>query len=65
MNPEPSYTANVTPSRDCPVCGKRMVNSVARLERDWDGDLEIVHVDLCFAHGFYTFRPSEGLQKGL
>ena len=43
----------------------RLVNSAPRLERDWNGNLEIVHVYLCFTHGFYTFRRSEGLQKGL
>ena len=64
MRPEPSYSANAKP-RDCPTCGDRLVNTAPRLERDWNGDLEIVHVYLCFAHGFYTFRRSEGLQKGL
>ena len=64
MTPEPSYNAKAK-QRDCPSCGEPLVNSASRLERDWDGNLEIVHVYLCFAHGFYTFRRSEGLQKGL
>ena len=64
MTPEPSYNAKAK-QRDCPSCGEPLVNSAPRLERDWDGNLEIVHVYLCFAHGFYTFRRSEGLKKGL
>ena len=60
MTPEPSYNANTKP-RDCPIGGKRLANSAPRLEREWNGDLEIVHVYLCFSHGFYTFRLSEGL----
>lgn len=54
---------------DCPICGKRLVNSVAnmvpRMERDGNGNLEVVQVYLCFSHGYYTFRRSEGLQKEL
>ena len=64
MSAELSYNATAKPC-DCPVCGERLVNSAPRLERDWDGNLEVVYVYLCFAHGFYTFRRSEGLQKGL
>ena len=49
---------------DCPICGKRLVNSVAnmvpRLERDGNGNLEVVQVYLCFSHGYYTFRRSRG-----
>ena len=61
MTPEPSAKAK---PRDCPTCGKPLVNSAPRLERDWDGNLEIVNIYLCFAHGFYTFRDSKGLTAG-
>ena len=61
----PEFPYKESNLRDCPTCGKRLVNSAPRLERDWDGNLEIVHVYLCFTHGFYTFRLSEGLKEGL
>ena len=41
------------------------MNSAPRREMDGDGNPEIVHVYLCFAHGFYTFRTSQGLKAGL
>ena len=54
---------------DCPICGKRLVKSVAnmvpRMERDGNGNLEVVQVYLCFFHGYYTFRRSEGLKQGI
>jgi hypothetical protein len=31
---------------------------------DVDGKPEQVHIYLCFTHGFYTFRLSEGLTHG-
>ena len=62
MTPEPFYNANAK-RHDCPICGKRLVHSAPRLERDGNGDLEVVYVYLCFSHGYYTFRLSEGLQK--
>jgi hypothetical protein len=52
-------------SQPLPVHGHAVEVSAPRIERDWAGTLEIVHVYLCFAHGFYTFRLSEGLKKGL
>ena len=61
----PEFPYNERNPQDCPTCGKRLVNATPRLERDGNGNLEIVHVYLCFAHGFYTFRLSEGLKKGL
>ena len=61
----PEFPYNERNPQDCPTCGKRLVNSTPRLERDGNGNLETVHVYLCFAHGFYTFRLSEGLKKGL
>ena len=51
--------------RDCPKCGRALLNSAPRREMDGDGNPEIVHVYLCFAHGFYTFRASQGLKIGL
>jgi hypothetical protein len=61
----PAFPYKESHPRDCPTCGKRLANTAPRLERDGNGNLEIVHVYLCFSHGFYTFRLSEGLQKGL
>ncbi len=61
----PSSDDNRPVLRDCPQCGKRLVNSAPRREIDGDGNPEIVHVFLCFAHGFYTFRTSQGLKAGL
>ena len=49
----------------CPRCGKLLANHASRQEMDGDGKPEQVHVYLCFTHGFYTFRPSEGLRHGL
>ena len=60
----PSIAENSLVLRDCPQCGKLLVNSAPRSEMDGDGNPEIVHVYLCFAHGFYTFRPSQGLTAG-
>jgi hypothetical protein len=50
--------------RDCPQCGRALLNSAPRHEMDRDGNPETVHVYLCFAHGFYTFRNSQGLKAG-
>ena len=61
----PSIAENSLVLRDCPQCGKLLVNSAPRREMDGDGNPEIVHVYLCFAHGFYTFRTSQGLRAGL
>ena len=61
----PSSDANSLVLRDCPQCGKLLVNSAPRSEMDGDGNPEIVHVYLCFAHGLYTFRTSQGLKAGL
>ena len=51
--------------RDCPSCGYRLVNTAPRREIDGDGNPEVVHVYLCFAHGFFTFRTSQGLKAGV
>ncbi len=61
----PSIAENSLVLRDCPQCGKLLVNSAPRSEMDGDGNPEIVHVYLCFAHGPYTFRTSQGLKAGL
>jgi hypothetical protein len=63
MTPEVSSNTNSPKPRDCPTCGKPFVYSAPHLSRDWAGILEIVDVYLCFAHGFYTFRLSEGLKR--
>ena len=49
----------------CPRCGKLLANHASRQEMDRDGKPERVHVYLCFTHGFYTLRLSEGLRHGL
>jgi hypothetical protein len=61
----PSSDERTLVLRDCPHCGKLLVNSAPRREMDGDGNPEIVHVYLCFAHGPYTFRASQGLKAGL
>ena len=65
MTPELSSNTNSPKPRDCPTCGKQFVYSASQLGRDGAGTLEIVHVYLCFSHGFYTLHLSEGLKKGL
>ena len=59
-----SDEAKLSPPQ-CPRCGKLLANHASRLEMDVDGNPEQVHVYLCFTHGFYTFRLSEGLRHGL
>ena len=49
----------------CPRCGKLLTDHASGQETDVDGKPEQVHVNLCFTHGFYTFRPTEGLRHGL
>ena len=61
----PEFPYHESNPLDCPTCGTRLVNGAPRLERDGNGNLELVHVYLCFSHGFYTFRLSEGLKEGL
>ena len=48
----------------CLKCGKLLVNHASRHEVDGDGKPELVHIYLCFAHGFFTFRSSTGLTHG-
>ena len=62
---DPSSDQNGLVLRDCPKCGRALLSSAPRREMDGDGNPEIVHVYLCFAHGFYTFRISQGLKAGL
>jgi hypothetical protein len=62
---DPSSDQRSPVLRDCPKCGKLLVNSAPRREMDADGNPEIIDVYLCFAHGFYTFRASQGLKAGL
>ncbi len=65
MNAGPPFDEDNPMLRDCPKCGRALLNSAPRREMDEDGNPEIVHVYLCFAHGFYTFRNSQGLKVGL
>jgi hypothetical protein len=48
----------------CLKCGKLLVNHASRHEVAADGKPEVVHVYLCFTHGFFTFRSSTGLTHG-
>ena len=63
MIPVISYNANATP-RDCPKCRTLLVNHGARTEMDNEGKPETVDMFLCYTHGFFTFRQSEGLRAG-
>ena len=65
MFPGPPFDPNGPALRDCPKCGRALLNSAPRDEMDEVGNAEVVHVYLCWSHGFYTFRISAGLQKGL
>ena len=65
MNAGPPFYEDKPELRNCPQCGTPLVNSVPRGEVDGDGNPEIVRVYLCLAHGFYSFRPSEGMRRGL
>ena len=49
----------------CPKCGKGLVNHASRNETHGDRPPELVRVYLCYTHGFFTFRASEGLRHGL
>ena len=51
--------------QDCPKCGKLLTNHASRQEMDRDGKPEQVHIYLCFTHGFFTLRDSQGLKAGL
>ena len=44
----------------CLNCGKLLVNHASRHEVDADGKPELVHIYLCFTHGFFTLRDSKG-----
>ena len=46
-------------------CDKGLLGCPPRLERDWDGNPEIVDVYFCVSHGFFTFRPSRGRKPGV
>ena len=59
-----SDEAKLSPQQ-CPRCGEVLANHASRLEMDGDGKSEQVHVYLCFTHGFFMFRLSEGLTHGL
>ena len=48
----------------CPKCGKPLVYHASRMELDGKGNPETVHMFLCYAHGFFTFRDSKGLTAG-
>jgi hypothetical protein len=48
----------------CLKCGKLLVNHASRHEVDTDGKPELVHIYLCFTHGFFTVRDSKGLTEG-
>ena len=48
----------------CLKCGKLLGSHASRQEVDGDGKPELVHVYLCFTHGFFTFRDSKGLTEG-
>ena len=58
-----SDEAKLSPPQ-CLKCGKVLVNHASRHEMDADGKLELVHVYLCFTHGFFTVRDSQGLTAG-
>ena len=62
MTPELSRNEHNSEQRPCPRCGKDLLGCTPRLERDWDGNPEFVDVYFCLSHGFFTFRPSRGLQ---
>ena len=63
MMPEISYNANAKP-RDCPKCGKLLLNHGARTELDGKGNSETVDMLLCALQGFFTSRESKGLRAG-
>ena len=65
MTPELSRTEHNREPRQCPRCDKGLLGCAPRIEKDWDGNPEIVDVYFCISHGFFTFRPSRGLQAGL
>jgi hypothetical protein len=58
-----SYNANATP-HDCPKCRTLLLNHGARTEMDEEGNPETVDMLLCYTHGFFTFRESQGLKAG-
>ena len=49
----------------CLKCGKLLVHHASRQEMDGDGKPEQAHIYLCFTHGFFILRDSQGLKAGL
>ena len=59
-----SFEVGIAEPQECPKCGKLLVNHASRSELDGQGNPEPVQMFLCYTHGFFTFRPSKGLQDG-
>ena len=49
--------------QQCLKCGELLVHHTSRHEVNRDGP-ELVHLFLCFTHGFFAFRSSTGLTHG-